>query len=1392
MKHNLWMSGLVSASVLMILVGGVAARGQAPQGGNPISPAAPQDNVEYWTGRITRHETIVASTQPGCTATIDRFFHVDYDLQVDPTGKVTGMVKGAADFFALHNCDGWFSIPDPIGNFQVTGHRYTDASGHPAFVFDSIIPLHLGYYLAIGCYYDQSMGRESCLTPIPYPLTIRDFLILDDEYIIHLAANGQQPRACLAAPDVNLGYFIMTRNGCLEFSGSEPSLSLNSELGPGVFLNQVSVSDQFDALVNWKALDGGHLLWQLGQATPTPDPTSGNTVQSEFIKTLDVGTDVGVGQTLLSAQAISALGLISNPQVWPIQVAPPPPWAGPVSSIIPTKQGGAVNYQWDQSVPQPPFSLSAVVPDSVPLIGGYPFTFLQVQVPTHFQVWSQGSGISQGQNTSGLEIMNGLAHGRANATGRLSLTQAGVNVTDGHLTITANDNLDVKEPLLRLVPPLAGVLNFLASVWPGGANVIDSITTIHLPVGIDLTAPFRYTNSGSKLVLEPDDVTVKLPLRIPPASLTLGPLSIEVGVGGDIHMTIKAPQLYFTDLGATLAAWAKATLFHFGACVGVGWSWTFPGAPTDAPTGCGAAGAQAWRLLDRSYLTAPDYARWIAPAARVSAANSAPVDTPLVANIFPQAQPSLAVSPANRLLVWSHDKPNSPALSGQEIAYSSSCNSCQATWAPWQQATNDNLADFAPHAAFVNDTTALAVWERFDTSTPPDINTDPAGYLGHVQIAAAKWNAITGIWSAPQQLSTGSSFNSRPQLAPTSSGALAVWVGNAADHLIGDATHPDQILFSRYISSTASWSAPSSAVANLAGLVDFSLATNGDHAALVYALDTDGVLSTTNDIELFYTQWVTNSWSAPVRLTSNSAPDDDPQLALDSNGNPLLVWLQNGALKFLSGSWDAVPVDLPLSGSVPTGDMHLARSSIGNLALTWRTTTDTDTRIAYAIYDGSTGAWSDVHTLQPPAVTGALPGATPSVVSLSPAFGRDDGSDPTVKDTLLIGYQLATVDVVTATIGGVTVTNVPSESVHSLHFMDVPLGVNLGIAPSDLSASLSAGHTHLAAVIHNSGDLSVSGAPIVLHVLLNSQTGSVPTETQRITQTLGTLNAGQSVTVTFPVTPSALGNHIYTVEIDPAHTLNETRVDDNVATLGSALALHSLSNTYTPDGVIIHATVNQSSTIYNSLGVTASLNLTSPDGQQLDSIGVGFPITPTPDITVGTWISAGQLGYGWHLVYWNLDASNSMGQADRSGNVAPIAVPVLPDLTTDAAQIGFGRAPGLNAPFNTQILNIGNWSSHGGRLAVYDSAPNITGTHTLLSLPLPDIAAGSYAELSGTLDLNGLPAASTGLSAIYVQIDPDNLLDEIDENNNLAAAGGILGEPVQHDKYRVYLPIAIK
>jgi hypothetical protein len=100
---------------------------------------------------------------------------------------------------------------------------------------------------------------------------------------------------------------------------------------------------------------------------------------------------------------------------------------------------------------------------------------------------------------------------------------------------------------------------------------------------------------------------------------------------------------------------------------------------------------------------------------------------------------------------------------------------------------------------------------------------------------------------------------------------------------------------------------------------------------------------------------------------------------------------------------------------------------------------------------------------------------------------------------------------------------------------------------------------------------------------------------------------------------------------------------------------------------------------------------------------------------------------------------------------------------------------------------------NGSLVDIYDGQPGAAGSHRVGRITIPPLDPGAYVELTGTLNLAGLPAATTGLQSIYLLLDPENKVEELNENNNLVLAGGVLGGPFNTppppEGHRVYLPL---
>ena len=128
----------------------------------------------------------------------------------------------------------------------------------------------------------------------------------------------------------------------------------------------------------------------------------------------------------------------------------------------------------------------------------------------------------------------------------------------------------------------------------------------------------------------------------------------------------------------------------------------------------------------------------------------------------------------------------------------------------------------------------------------------------------------------------------------------------------------------------------------------------------------------------------------------------------------------------------------------------------------------------------------------------------------------------------------------------------------------------------------------------------------------------------------------------------------------------------------------------------------------------------------------------------------------------------------------------------DLLRIGFGSTTGPTAPFVIDVRNAGNWPSHGGAVGVWDGLPGKATSHRLLRLPLPDLLPMPSTTLTGTLQLTGLPAATTGLQRLWVWLDPDNVFEKFNENNNIVAVGDTMVDEGPAGSRRTYLPLLWK
>ncbi|HZK15276.1 MAG TPA: hypothetical protein VFC52_01640 [Solirubrobacterales bacterium] len=200
----------------------------------------------------------------------------------------------------------------------------------------------------------------------------------------------------------------------------------------------------------------------------------------------------------------------------------------------------------------------------------------------------------------------------------------------------------------------------------------------------------------------------------------------------------------------------------------------------------------------------------------------------------------------------------------------------------------------------------------YESSQSPQVAVDPEGDAtavwerrldGRTFVIKSATRPAGGSWSAPITISSMGRFNDWPRVVVDSEGnATAVWLWSIGESsVVQSATRP----------AGGIWSAPVnvSAVGRAAFFFDVALDPQGG-ATAVWEDESKGTIQSA-------TRPAGGSWSAPVDLSTAGAFAHSPQVAVDPQGNATAVWerynpkgtLIQSATRPAGGSWSA-PVNL--------------------------------------------------------------------------------------------------------------------------------------------------------------------------------------------------------------------------------------------------------------------------------------------------------------------------------------------------------------------------------------------------------------------------------------------------------------------------------------------------
>ncbi len=1141
------------------------------------------------------------------------------------------------------------------------------------------------------------------------------------------------------------------------------------QYGDKYFLQNVGVENQFDVRMDWNGpayqtppdepIDGTVYFEVNGERKPPdglPGDLQGARTTFDMGQDWKAGWDGGGNVVKIWAEyrpvAEGPLYRSEMENVTPL-VFPFPAWAtqvnlGPFSADL---GEGVVEYENQAAYPNPAFEASVDVPRAVPYLGGKKLGILESQATASVNASSSGEG------KLGLDGQTGLGLGAFNIVGELGGEgQFRFQMGDGLRMEKAKLKLAISTPFKKemtlsdLIPAVKA-----AEEWWWVGDLIKKIVRTIVVEGsvtpkIGIEADF-VQQGRDDWVFEGSVARGELELKVTATFKPYEKLWVQVYGGGTPFLEFNFPANpdYFRrmgiqlDFGALLHAWRWEKEFKYGVTCAL-------------PGGCSSDDDRVallmadggWMLMGREYVTA-DYNTFIRHTRPLATTSTA--ETPLIANVYPLTEPTLAVrADGHRTLAYITDDPAKPVGQGEELVVLQS-DGAGGGWTAPLTLTNDLQLDFAPQAAYDGAGNAVIVWERtYTDAVTSGLNLT---FTQQMDIAAAAWFSDTATWSAVTMLTEDDGrLDHSPRLRAGADGSLmTVWQTSDGTNIMGTPDHPITYTYATWDGAAQTWSAPQAAVGGLTGTIEMDVAVYSvTQAALVYAVDSDGLLTTTFDAELYYSLY-DGGWAAPIRLTNDAITDTTPSLVYDDAGRLQLLWLRGGDLMMLDDSWDVADARIVRADSGAGGfhALSLSRSPDGHLALLWQGINGNTTDLAYTVYDADAGRWGvDQHLMADDALETAL----------SLAFGADG--------TLHLAYRKTATEYVTRTVTlgsgeNFTVTNVPQPGASALYFLSHRIGRDLTV--SDLAvtpADPTAGDpVTLTARVHNVGDLEAG--PVVVRF----DVGATPIVTVTAAPTL---TAGLSLTVAAAWTaPSPLtAPHTLRAVVDPAGVITETFEDNNAAeavVFSPRLVADDAARLVDSEAATYTLSFHNAGSSPADAPITVTLRAGDPDGMVLGAavvtteVAAGAPASATVVVTDLDALSG--LSEGWLVV-----GAPTPGRQ----NGWPVSLALGPDLTVT----GF-EADADDEALYVRVENGGPITAAGAALTVWRDvdAASLAYTDTLVrdgtivySDALPLLAPGAAVTV-------GLGLPPDYAAELWALADSHNVLTEIDETNNLAIRG---------------------
>ncbi len=760
-----------------------------------------------------------------------------------------------------------------------------------------------------------------------------------------------------------------------------PVITAVQSRGGSVFLEGVNVTNAYVVFVDWKGSTPGSIIFDRnGSLQAVPAVPYGGTGAFNMGRDFVPSVDPNRNYLFITAETLTG---VKSPlhRLNPI-VVPQPLWTAPLGAFFHYATTTRYpTYALAGTWPEPGFELlfkQEKVPGWVwslwsrfPFVGGRQMGLKETQFSLATEFKTDGTGSVGVGGQTGFEVGGQTLLGKIKGAGKLAYVAGqGVVWTNTEASFAIEGKLEKDMGLLDLMPPVAAaaqlpLIGRVVVAWTGLAKVKGSVTVAGgatFDVATKPAVPWLTLTNGKPEFGGGVGLALSAKLN--------ADLEAELSGGGTFKfVALPFPKVALEKVEAELAAklaltaysykweFEKKHTFAYQFDTNDVFSFALSSEARGTLADAAPAAVAGFLPMGREFLDRGPYSRFLPRPLRATTTADAAVPTGrrLIENVYPYAQPGIALRPDGwAAIAFTHFDPPDATLQATETAVILFDGE---TYSAPVLAENNTRAEFNPAVAFDSAGRAVCVWERVkdDRFT----GTNLVDMLPQLEIVYARLDPATVAWSTPVALTDNAHLDRNPLLRRGLDGSLFLaWESNPANEMVGTTNAPTQVHFSRWDVASDRFGGVGTLPNALTNVTAFGLDWDGAEATLVWVSDLDGDLATGSDTELFRQRYDGAAWSAPRRLAGDTHADSCPRVAYRAAGAPELLWRQDTNLVRLL-DWDtgAAGIVRPGSTGLTFGDFQLAAAPGGRLAVVWQDGDAQGPDLFYSLYDPAHDAW---------------------------------------------------------------------------------------------------------------------------------------------------------------------------------------------------------------------------------------------------------------------------------------------------------------------------------------------------------------------------------------------------------------------------------------------------